>query len=429
MNKFMMFFVWITICSLIFPATFEAHADLNSSMPANGAVLSSAPTEVELSFSTMIDGQLYKMDVLNDKGESIVIGKPSINLSRDKLIVSVLQSESGLVTVPYSVISKDGHPIEGSISFTVELSEQTVAAMVVADKPTSIENNQPQMISASTNESLQKPMGMNEEQDTSEQSTSVLSSFIKSAYLLSLLLLAGTLLWNSQGFKIPFTVHMQLIHLGLLILFTWSQARNFSRVFEDVPWQDLFLRTEVGQFWTAALVIAVLGLYLLDRNRYLDVAWVGAILLVKSLNSHAIATATPSLTVGLNFIHLLFAALWLAGLFYTLILWKKGLAHTFIPTFSKMALLSIIVLTISGSIYAWLLAPKLSALWTTEWGYWMIAKLVVVSGIFVVGALIRLHIKKNASLQDARFLYFDASLAISIVIIVGVLTQLSPALN
>nr|WP_272508291.1 CopD family protein [Paenisporosarcina quisquiliarum] len=161
----------------------------------------------------------------------------------------------------------------------------------------------------------------------------------------------------------------------------------------------------------------------------MDAFWVGAILFVKSLNSHAIATNTPSLTVGLNFIHLLFVALWLAGLFYTLILWKKGLAHTFIPTFSKMALLSIVVPTVSGSIYAWLLAPILSALWTTEWGYWMIAKLVVVSGIFVIGALIRDHFKKNASLQDASFLYFDASLAITIVIIVGLLTQLSSLLN
>ncbi|MGE6487586.1 copper resistance CopC/CopD family protein [Paenisporosarcina sp. NPDC076898] len=427
MNRFMMFFVWMTVCFLMFPAAIDAHADLYSSTPANGAVLSSAPSEVELLFSTVIDEQVYKMDVLNDKGESIAIGKPSISLSRDKLTVSVLHSANGLVTVPYSVISKDGHPIEGSISFTIELSEQTVAPMEVADKPASIDNNQPQMISGSTNEAIQKPEDMNEKHDTSEQSPSVLSSFIKSAYLLSLLLLAGTLLWNFKGFKIPFTAHMQLIHLDLLVLFTWSQARNFTRVFDEIPWQDLFLRTEVGQFWTAALVITTLGLYIINRNRFIDLAWAGAILLTKSLNSHAIAAATPSVTVGLNFIHLLFAALWLAGLFYTLILWKKGLAHTFIPTFSKMALLSIIVLTVSGSIYAWLLTPELSALWTTEWGYWMIAKLVVVIAVFFTGALIRKHMKKNESLKEIRYLYFDASLATTILIIVGVLTQLSPA--
>lgn len=422
--KKIMILVLMNICFFVFPATFNAHADLSSSMPADGAVLTSMPTEVKLTFSTVIDGEVFKMDVLKEDGASIASGQPSISTSRDQLTVPIVPSENGIITVPYSVISKDGHPIEGSISFTLDLREETVAPTVVAEESSSNEYIKP--VSSSSIEAAQKPMEMKEEPGDSNQAT-VLSSIIKSAYLLSLLMLAGTLLWNFKGFNIPFTANLQLIHLGLLVLFTWSQARNFTRVFEDVPWQDLFLRTEVGQFWTAALVITTLGLYIINRNRFIDLAWVGAILLIKSFNSHAIATETPFFTVGLNFIHLVFAALWVAGLFYVIILWKKGLAHTYIPVFSKMALISIVVLTISGSIYAWLLAPQLSSLWTTEWGYWLIAKLVVVCGIFVIGALIRHHIKKNASLKDVRFLYFDAGLAITILIIVGVLTQLSPS--
>ena len=265
-------------------------------------------------------------------------------------------------------------------------------------------------------------------QDASEQTATPLSSIIKSVYLLSLLLLTGSLLWRFQGHKVPYLAKMQLLHLALLALFTWSQAHNFTRVFEGVSWQDLFLRTEIGQFWTVALVITVLGLYIVGRNRYVDLAWLSGILIAKSLNSHAIATDIPALTVGLNFIHLLLSALWIAGLFYVIILWKKGTTKAFIPTFSKTALLSIISLTVTGSIYAWLLAPSISALWTTTWGYWLIAKIVAVIGVFILGAFIRLHMKKTGSLSERRYLYFDVVLAITILLIVGVLTQLSSSI-
>ncbi|MGB2991366.1 MAG: CopD family protein, partial [Paenisporosarcina sp.] len=122
---------------------------------------------------------------------------------------------------------------------------------------------------------------------------------------------------------------------------------------------------------------------------------------------------------------LLLSALWIAGLFYILTLWKKGSAEAFVPTFSKMALISIISLTVTGSIYAWLLAPNLSSLWTTTWGYWLLAKIVAVIGVFVLGALIRRHMKKTGTLSERRYLYFDGVLAITILGIVGVLTQLS----
>ncbi|MBW9234948.1 copper resistance protein CopC, partial [Leptospira santarosai] len=55
MKKLVML-VLMNICVLLFPATFDAHADLSSSMPADGAVLTSIPSEVKLNFSTVIDG-------------------------------------------------------------------------------------------------------------------------------------------------------------------------------------------------------------------------------------------------------------------------------------------------------------------------------------------------------------------------------------
>ena len=410
-----------------------AHADLASSSPANGAILETAPTEVVLTFTTPIDNQVFEIDALNVERVSVATGESSLNPTRDKLTIGLPNQISGLITIPYSVISKDGHPIEGSISFTVkekeappvssnEDSEKSAVISPVTKGTAEDDKTKTAEQKTMTNSSP----SMN--QDASERTVTPLSSIIKSLYLLSLLLLTGSLLWRFQGYKVPYVSNMQLLHLGLLALFTWSQARNFTQVFEGISWQDLFLRTEVGQFWTAALVITVLGMYIVGRNCYVDLTWVGGILIAKSLNSHAIATAFPGVTVGLNFIHLMLSALWIAGLFYILTLWKKGMAQAFIPIFSKFALISIISLTVTGSIYAWLLAPTLSALWTTTWGYWLLAKIVAVIGVFILGFFIRLHMKKTGTFSERHYLYFDGVLALTILGIIGVLTQLNSSI-
>jgi copper transport protein len=441
----------MTLSLFTYSTTIDAHADLASSSPADGATLEIAPTEVVLKFSSAIDNQVFEIDAQNEEGSSLSSGEPTLNLAKDELTLPLSDQTSGLVTIPYSVISKDGHPIEGNISFTVESKESPpassseenesspVVSPITGDNEDDEKNSsltvetKPSSTIESSNETVeQSQMDMASSKvigkDSSAQTATPLSSIIKSAYLLALLLLTGSLLWRFKGYKVPYLAQMQLLHLALLGLFTWSQARNFTRVFEGVSWQDLFLRTEIGQFWTATLVITVLGLYIVGRHRYLDLAWLAGILIAKSLNSHAIATDLPVVTVGLNFFHLLFSALWIAGLFYVIILWKKDTVKSFIPTFSKMALLSIISLTVTGSIYAWLLAPEISTLWTTTWGYLLIAKIGAVIGVVILGACIRRHMRQIGSLTNRCYLYFDGALALIILLIVGMLTQLSSSL-
>ena len=258
-------------------------------------------------------------------------------------------------------------------------------------------------------------------------SVSTLSALIKFMYITSLLLLSGLLIWQTKGFGTRFVPASQLLHLALLFLFTWSQAHNFLTVFDHLTWGDLFLRTEVGQYWTAALVVTVIGLYIVGRNRMVDLTFIALLLLLKSLNSHAVASEFPFVTVGLNFIHLGLAAVWIGGLFILLTLWKQGDANAFLPMFSRAALFSVLALSITGTIYALILAPSIDALWTTTWGYWLSAKIITVFGVFIVGGFIRRNIKINHNLTNKKYLYFDSGLALLILLIVGVLTQLSPS--
>lgn len=424
MKKWSIFFV-LVFSLFAYSLTASAHADLSSSSPAEDEVLETMPNKVHLTFTTSIDSTVFELNVRTQDGRSILNGDVEINSQKNELSVALIPDASGQIQIIYSVISKDGHPIKGVIDFTVnkagkfEEIETPIKEEVMTEEKMSNEDKNLTLAS-------EEKISINDpEQMTSRVST--LSAIIKFFYITSLVLLSGLLIWTARGFHTRFVPSSQLFHLALLFLFTWSQARDFLTVFDQLTWGDLFLRTEVGQYWTAALIVTVLGLYIVGRNRIVDLSFVAILLLLKSLNSHAVASEFPLVSVGLNFMHLGLAAVWVGGLFILLTLWKQGETDVFLPVFSRAALFSILALSVTGTIYALILAPSIDALWTTTWGYWLSAKILAVFGVFIVGGFIRRNIKINHHLTSKKFLYLDSGLALLILLIVGVLTQLSPS--
>lgn len=424
MKQWSIFFV-LVFSLFTYTLTASAHADLSSSSPAQGDVLEKMPSEVRLTFTTSIDPTVFELDVRTQNGVSILNGDAEINSNKNELTVELIPAASGQIQIIYSVISKDAHPIKGVIEFTVNKADvvEEIEPPIKEEVMTEEQINDEDMNMTLASEEI---LSINDSEKMTS-SVSSLSALIKFMYITSLLLLSGLLIWKARGFHTRFIPASQLLHLALLFLFTRSQARDFLNVFDQLTWGDLFLRTEVGQYWTAALVVTVIGLYVVGRNRIVDLSFVATLLLLKSLNSHAVASDFPFVTVGLNFIHLGLAAVWIGGLFILVTLWKQREANTFLPLFSRVALFSILALSVTGTIYALILAPSIDALWTTTWGYWLSAKIITVFGVFIVGGFIRRHIRINTDLTNKKLLYFDSGLALLILFIVGVLTQLSPS--
>lgn len=97
-----------------------AHADLRSSDPEDGAVLSSAPEAVTFTFSEEIlaQGNAVTLTVV-DGGQRLPVDPPRVG--GDTVTVSWPdRSPAGDFRVAYRVVSADGHPIEGRITLTVE---------------------------------------------------------------------------------------------------------------------------------------------------------------------------------------------------------------------------------------------------------------------------------------------------------------------
>lgn len=99
-----------------------AHAELESSSPADGATLTDAPGEVRLVFGGELDPDGTGFSVTDEDGA--VVGDGTLDLSvadRNELSGAVDITEGGTYTVSWTATSLDGHAEEGVVTFGVAL--------------------------------------------------------------------------------------------------------------------------------------------------------------------------------------------------------------------------------------------------------------------------------------------------------------------
>ena len=95
-----------------------AHATLEQSHPERGAVLQTPPKEVALSFDEPVEAAFGALRVFDAKGNPVTTGA----LRRpegSKLEVALPKLADGPYTVTYRVVSADGHPVSGGLTFQV----------------------------------------------------------------------------------------------------------------------------------------------------------------------------------------------------------------------------------------------------------------------------------------------------------------------
>ena len=104
------------------PNSAAAHAYLDHSQPADGAVLATAPTAVKLWFSRAIEPAFSSVRVVDDQGVQVDDGKPTVNDDTPKLIqVGLTAVMAGKkYKVIYRIVALDGHKVKGEFSFSVK---------------------------------------------------------------------------------------------------------------------------------------------------------------------------------------------------------------------------------------------------------------------------------------------------------------------
>lgn len=112
----------------------QAHTELISSSPTNGAVLATAPTSVTFIFEDALIPDLDTVSINDAKGNNVAHQK--VTPTGDQLSISwPTDLPAGEYEVAYRVVSVDGHPVSDSIRFSygetaAPVASQTPAAAV-----------------------------------------------------------------------------------------------------------------------------------------------------------------------------------------------------------------------------------------------------------------------------------------------------------
>lgn len=102
-----------------------AHTELASSNPADGAQLDAVPDAITLTFGEDLQGPTAKVGVLIGDNNPIQVDAPvsgptvTIDTKSGALADVVAKSGAGKWAIGYQVVGQDGHPIDGTLTFTV----------------------------------------------------------------------------------------------------------------------------------------------------------------------------------------------------------------------------------------------------------------------------------------------------------------------
>lgn len=95
-----------------------AHARLDTSDPADGSTLATGPAQVSLTFTEPVQPGFSTLTVIGPDGVDYRSGGPSEGGDTVGTAVQPL-GPAGKYRIGYRVVSADGHPISGSVAFTL----------------------------------------------------------------------------------------------------------------------------------------------------------------------------------------------------------------------------------------------------------------------------------------------------------------------
>jgi copper transport protein len=115
-----------------------AHATLESTSPADGAIVSAAPATVTATFDEAVGVSADSLRVFAPDGQRADNGQTTHGRVPQQITVGLLPSvRHGTYTVSWHVISADSHPVQGAFTFSVGAPSSTVVTPASFGPPAS----------------------------------------------------------------------------------------------------------------------------------------------------------------------------------------------------------------------------------------------------------------------------------------------------
>ncbi|MCC6982975.1 MAG: copper resistance protein CopC [Bauldia sp.] len=365
MQRFFLVLVSLLAGLLATAGSALAHASLIATDPAQGAVLESAPANVTLTFNEPVS--VTALRLIDTSGATTTLPLPEA--ASAILVPMPPDLPQGTHIVSWRVISTDGHPIGGSVVFSIGL---------VTGDATAVADTDPAVRTAIWVVRVALYLGL-----FVGAGGSFFLAWIGSlpaarravGGFLLLGLLAAPLALGLQG--------LDVIGYGL------------GSFLDGEAWRaalaTTYGRTIIVAVLTLAAGLAAVLVPTAGAGRVLATIALGGVGFALSLSGHASSAPPQSLSSAAVSLHAVAIAFWVGSLLPLLLLLRSRKPHAAaaLARFSTAIPYAIVPLIAAGLILIYVQLKQVSDLWTTPYGRVLLAKLVAVSGLFVLAALNR----------------------------------------
>jgi len=403
----------IIFAMVLSPQRVSAHAALESSDPANGDVLASAPAEIAVHFTERLEQSYSRLQLHDNLGEPI--DGTSLTFPPGDEYTMVLALPANLPNGTYSLLwrtlsNDDGHTAQNYFAFTVG-SNADIVPVVIPGSATA--------------------------GDGAPQWAKTTSRW--AALLGAMALIACWPVWSTtirpalgpvRNDAVPFVRAMRRFVLGAAISAILGSAYALGVQAWTLPEGTYFDKivnilgqTRYGHLWLAriglvvglSLVLAACGWWFMKRRQVEGaIAWAltAAVALPFSLIAHASAqTSGRTFAIATDAAHLVASSIWAGGLAILVAVLipglrrlapeaRRGVLRRLLPRFSTLALICMAVIGVTGFYAGWLHVGNWTALTTTPYGRALMIKLGLLLVILALAGVNLLVISRKLGVQE-----------------------------
>lgn len=405
----------------------SAHASLVSSDPAEGELLAEAPDEVTLTFDepvSVVDDGIQAYDAAGDPLD-VEAG------ARDEVVTADLPADlaDGTYVVTWRVVSSDGHPIAGSLTFHIGAPSESVA---------------PPRDGPATDDTAMRDV----------------ASIVQALSYVALLLAGGLtifLSWTARGIRLHDAVRRRLLRLqrgsalaavviaavGVAVSGAYQRGAGMGGLVETASLDPSL----VGDDLTVLVLQAIglgLAVVLAGRSTPSLAGDIGAALAVWSpaLVGHTRAYEPVSLLVLTDALHLSAGAVWLGGLVGLAVVLPSVAGRErdgalVLSRFSTVAAALLAVLAVAGVLLGWRILGSWSGLVDTTYGRLLLVKVGIALVVAGVAAWNRYRLlpqvsdgpheaRRRATYGVRRVVLLEAALLVGLLGVTGFLVEQPP---
>ncbi|WP_134738430.1 copper resistance protein CopC [Nocardioides sp. 503] len=420
--------VALTLLAGAAPAS--AHATLVSSDPTEGEVLTETPDAVTFTFDEPVSLTAEAVQVFDATGEDV----ESESSTRDAVITTDLpdQLADGTYVVTWRVVSSDGHPITGSLTFSIGAPSETVV---------------PPDLSEASEAGVKSDLGI-----------------AQAVQYVGLLLAAGLvvfLCWLAGG-GLPSRPHRTVRTLlraaaALTVLASAVSVPLAGAYQQGLPFGDSLSREAVDLDLVGddvlVLLLQVVGLGVAlavlrgaspgPRERVAATAGAAVAVWSPAVVGHTRAFEPVPLLVVTDVVHLSAGAVWLGGLAGVALALPALAARprevaALVSRFSTVAAGVLVLVAATGSLMAWRILGSWGGLVDTRYGQLLLVKVGIVALVLLLAAYNRFrllpHVRSSPGHQHALALarevrttvLAEAGLLVTLLLVTGFLVNQSP---